>query len=1121
MFSLSSFKNSSYTKGVKEKTSYYKGTGLFLFISVFTVTNVQADNKQDIAEVEAFYEQVFGKDTQHTKQTLKKLTTQKDPELIAFYNQIFGSSNQYNKAKSSVEKKSSSKTKVEVYEKRQEYLPTPKVKKEILSKEGELQSLIDDIRKPTFRPLLSKEVPAKVKKGFIKKDPELVAFYNLVFGYQNNIKKKPVSHKIIKYEVSTQQKLIYTKDPISRVVDESTTISPAVELQELINKSKNVDSSANGGIAVNNLNDNSAVPKSKKTYISALYSQPFGDTKPIKKQTEEIDKKVSDLDALFAKAFGKKAALSGPSEVSVELKISKRKLGDVKVFRNTQGRLDRVGTRLLLELLNDVLKDHVFKRVEKEIVTKEKITFQELSTLGVGASYNSVELSLDLDINSELRKPLVLSMGTKRKASVRTENKLSADDLSAYLNMYTNIGINSRGSKPEISTKLEGSINIKNLVLESTGNINAGIFTRGRTNLTYDRPEKLHRYMLGDVSTGGKNFQQNLNIKGIRISKEFFMDPNLQIKPSANESIILDSDSDIEVFINNQLRDRFYLRAGIYSLEDIGLYNGANNIRVRIKDKYGKVTIKTSQQYFDSHLLKKGLDLYAVTVGYLSKNNSTNKDKVEKQPIFSAYYRKGLTKTLTMGVDAQISSDSYLLGSEIITPLSMGSIKTGVAFSGGKNKDSGMAARFEFKPNRKPETISLDSLRQEMLGLQKSTKGFLNNWTVSGEVQSKDFSSLTSVETLENISNKKLKANLQTNFSFNISEQWRGALNLGVSDYYDSKESVSAGLSASKRFDNGMSLRLGARYDSEDDYSMNLQLSIPLFRERGKRKKRLALRADTKNNLLSSKLSISPTSFVGKNSLNGSLEHIQSDGSREKNVEVNYRNTSFETNFSARSLSNKRTDDNSQQLNVGFNTSLACVGKRCATSYPINDSFALVSGPSNQERPIALNSNNNRFIYSDDNDSGLPDNYSALISSKNSNAVVSLESYKFQNINIDESTLPDGYDTEKTEFEVFPRYHQGFLIKAGGEPATILDGILVNQENKPLGYKGGQWVPTSGNGKTIAFFSNKAGRFRINYVPTGRYKLELFDYPALEDVNIDVPNLKGKVHDLGALIITE
>jgi len=204
-----------------------------------------------------------------------------------------------------------------------------------------------------------------------------------------------------------------------------------------------------------------------------------------------------------------------------------------------------------------------------------------------------------------------------------------------------------------------------------------------------------------------------------------------------------------------------------------------------------------------------------------------------------------------MSLDAQISSNSYLLGTEIITSVPLGSIKSSFAVSGGNDKSSGMATRFEFRPNRKAEEIGLDTL-----GLQPSKKRLLSHWTVSGEYRSRNFSLLNGSDSINSVSGKKLKrlkARLQTNFSLDLGHDWRGSLNLGLSDYHESKETLAANLTATKRFNNGVNLSLGARYDSDDDFSMNIQVSIPLFKEKGKRKKRLDLLANSKDNSFESK----------------------------------------------------------------------------------------------------------------------------------------------------------------------------------------------------------------------------------------------------------------------------
>ncbi len=833
-------------------------------------------------------------------------------------------------------------------------------------------------------------------------------------------------------------------------------------------------------------------------------------------QAAPTQNKVSDLDALFAKAFGKKAATTAPSQVSVDLRINKTLLGDVTVFNNKFGVIDSVGTKDFLALLKDVVKEPVYIKVAKQAVTKKKLLFKTLSKQGINTHYNSVELSLDLKIKTSLRKPLILSMQSKRGTSVRDENKIKAQKRSGYLNMYSSFGLASGGSKPQLNLKFEGSFSVGNTAFESTADIRNGDFSIDRTRFTYDKPEKLQRFVLGDISTGNRNFQENLRLNGFRVSKEFFMNPDLQIRPKANESFELKTDSEVEVFINNVLRQRFYLRAGIYSLEDIGLYDGANNIRVKIKDEFGRITEKTSQQFYESNLLKKGLSVYAFNVGYLSNKQIGKGNNLIKNPVLSGYYQKGITKDLTLGFDAQISTNRYLLGSELITSAPLGIIKSSVAISGGRDKDSGAAVRFEFRPN----ILSLKTAKHDLL----PQNDILKNWTVAGEFRSRAFSLLNSSDSIDVVSGKSkrlLKARLQANVGLLINDDWRGSLNVALSDYYDADKNTAINLLASRRFKNRISLNLGAHYDSDDKFSVNVQLSIPLSNVSKKRKGNVDFLANTKTNTFESKLSMRPHSEVGRNSLAGSLEYVQNDTSKQQNLNVQYRGTNFETSLKARNNIANSNSQNSQQLNIGFNSSIACVGRQCATSHPINDSFALVSGPANQTTPIAINNGNSRFIYSGTNDSGLPDNYTALIPNKYKKAVVKLESYRYQSINIAESTLPNGYDTEKTEFEVFPHYHQGFLIKAGGEPATILDGILVNEQGKPLGFKGGQWVPENGEGKAIAFFSNKSGRFRVTSIPAGKYKLELFDYPDMRSVNIVVPNLKGKVHKLGNLRIIE
>ncbi len=1103
---------------ISKKVIYSLGS-LFVFTSLSISNFVYADGKSDIAELEAFYHQVFNeksdnntnkvKNSLHSKAITakskntnkvnkavslpvnKQKTDNKDPELVAFYEMVFGKPaasdpNLGKKLNNSVETYKISKNEHKSKKNKKEL----KIHSKNVTKKDSLKVL--------------KETKPIVKSN---KDIVEVSVTQEKLDAPSNVTESQTKNFIS----SNQSKVTLNEEPIPI-------------------ESSNKDESENNGKRDNN----HSTTQTKVTDTATLFERAFGKkkVKPDSSSTDEAPNK-NDMASLFAKAFGKKSAIAVPSTVKVDVRVNANTIGEAELFSNSLGDFDQINTLHLLDILKDALKEHVFNRIKQQLINSKKTPINTLDKQGISAIYNPTNLSLDIEIKPELRKPLILSLRNKKKASVREENKVEAEKISGYLNAFTNVGLNSIGDDVDLKLRLEGSLNINGFVLESTGDYRNEEFDLGRTTLTYDKPEKLRRFALGNISTGNRNFQNNLELDGIRVSKEFFLDPDLQISPRANESLQLDTDSEVELYINNQLIRRFYLNAGVYALQDIGLYNGANNIRIRIKDEFGKVTIKKSEQYYDSHLLKPGLSLYAFSVGYLSNRQTNSNSSLEKTPIFSGYYQKGLSKDLTLSLDAQLSTENYLLGAETISSTPIGSLRSSIAISGGKELDTGYATSFEFKPNKKHEQISLDTLRQDLLGLDTRSRGFISSWSITGEYRSEDFSEFNEVnpnvnetsQTIDGVNfgnrvfnNNQFRGNLQTNFSLNISENWRGNLSLGAADYYDADMSYYANLSATKRFDNGMRLSLGTRYDTEDEFSMNLQFSIPLVRKKGKKRIDLDVLADSRDSAYETKLSVKPTSLVGKNSLAGSLEHFQDNDSKQQLLDIQYRNNLFESKLTARNRSTNGSNKNNQQLNLGINTAIACVGGACSTSYPINDSFALVSGPSNQTNPIALSNNGLRFKYSDGNDTGLPDSYSALITGKNKKAVVRLESYRSQIINVDEGTLPNGYDAEKTEFSVFPKYHQGFLIKAGGEPATTLDGMLYDEENKPLGFKGGQWVPLK-DGKTVAFFSNKGGRFRVTSIPEGKYNLELFDYPDMEPIHIVVPDTKGKPYDIGNLVI--
>ena len=800
--------------------------------------------------------------------------------------------------------------------------------------------------------------------------------------------------------------------------------------------------------------------------------------------------KAAEMQKLFMKAFAKKK-VARPSQFTVDLNIDEQLHQSIKVFTNKQQIVNQVETSGLIDQLKSILKKGAFQDLVESLAKKERISFDSLGLQGIKATYDPAALSLNLRIKPDLREPLVLSLVNDVFFAIRKSNHIEPSNVSGYLNLYLNASLayeNQKSSK-DLQFRIEGNLTVNKAILQSELTKTGDNWQVTNTHITHDEAHKLHRYRIGDVSSVGGHFQNSHAMKGFFLQKDFSLDKSLNIQPKASEGLVLSTRSDVVVYLNKHLLRRYTLAAGTYQFEDIGLRNGQNNIEIEIVDAFGKKTIQKASQLFDTRLLKPKLSKYAFSVGFLDNDG-------DELWIASGDYQYGLSDTLTIGGSGQLSHSRYLIASDALQVLDSGPLKTDFAISGSFLGEVGAALSLAFKPNK--------SLAKSPL-----------SWEVGAEIYSKNFNVSLS-DTIIPDDSITLRSGLQLKMSKLLLDHWQTSIGLSHNSHYNSDDFFSINLIASRRFEKGASLSISLDSNKESSVVMNAQFSIPLSGKTGRRKN-LALSASTKSNTFEAAYEIKALNSIGKDSLSGAAIYRQSDTGKEEMVKSAIRFSGFESRFSA---SNRHLATGTQQtIQLGVNTSLACAGKECALSYPIEDSFALVGGPKNQKQGIALNSGNRRFVYSDDEDSILPQNYTALIKKAGHKAIIHLDDHHKQRIAVDEISLPFGYDPTKTEFQVFPKYHQGFNFNVGGEPGTIVDGILVDKDNKPLGFKGGQWVSVKNKDKAIAFFSNKAGRFRIPSISPGQYSLDLHDYPSMQTVVVSIKNEEKGIQNVGNITI--
>ena len=172
---------------------------------------------------------------------------------------------------------------------------------------------------------------------------------------------------------------------------------------------------------------------------------------------------------------------------------------------------------------------------------------------------------------------------------------------------------------------------------------------------------------------------------------------------------------------------------------------------------------------------------------------------------------------------------------------------------------------------------------------------------------------------------------------------------------------------------------------------------------------------------------------------------------------------------------------------------------------PVNGSFVLaVPHPTLQDRVIGINP------------SGLG-GYAAQIDWAGVAVLPDLSAYQISKLRIDAPSLPVGYDLGTTNYAVLPTYKSGTVIKIGTDATVFLRGTLRNAKDEPLSLLSGEIISLSDpNWKPLQLFTNRAGKFALTGLKSGRYELRMYTNPPIV-FSVNIPEGKTGVYDLGVV----
>lgn len=747
-------------------------------------------------------------------------------------------------------------------------------------------------------------------------------------------------------------------------------------------------------------------------------------------------------------------------ELSVEAELNKTSIGRITLAVEP-------GDNLLLKwdevetVLNEKLYPQGLTTLKAKVVDG-MLSKQALEKFGFVINFDLSDFSLKINAPLNLTRPQTLSL----KSNDRRLQASEVANLSGFVNLYSSYlyqqnSITDTEDK-QLAARAEMVMNWRGWVVENELEYLSDVeatspnVKRLGTRLVHDLPLKGARISIGDNYSSGSYFQSTSRILGVSFAHDFSLVSDRQIRPSASRSFTLDSPSSVEVLVDDRIVQRLNLTAGIYSLDDIPLNEGSNNISLRITDIAGVVRYVNFDVTTGLDLFAEGQLEYEVHIGVPSELTD-QLDYNDEYPLISTYLDYGISPSWTVGFAAQADEIVQQVGFKNIYAAKLGQIafENSVSFSDKR----GYAYRLVYSNF----TDNSDKHLDYSFGYEYSTK---------------DFRALGYRPELQD-SARLLEHLIQANYSFFNSPTLRTSFFANVSRAHDQVQfDKSAGVNFTGDVSNGnWRYSLGAQWDEiADNAEWGIRLSLT-YKFRNDRRLKLSHQSSRNKTRLEYTQDANQR-YVGAFSLRTGIEH------NDQNEALFDLNTQYNGNRFLASLDHAsfyeqlNASSAYHQSRVSFASSVAFAGDDWAIGKPIYDSFALIKPHSSlKDKKITLGQ--------------YKDQYRANNADFDTMLLNDLSSYDSTVVSVDIDDLAPGYDLGSGLVVFFPSYRSGHSVMIGTAANISVIATLLDQQQQPLALQVGVAVCSDNPKKEHKFFTNKSGRFALTGLIPCSYEVKL------------------------------
>jgi len=182
------------------------------------------------------------------------------------------------------------------------------------------------------------------------------------------------------------------------------------------------------------------------------------------------------------------------------------------------------------------------------------------------------------------------------------------------------------------------------------------------TSWQLDFPGRMVSLTVGDSVTGALSWTRPTRIGGIRLARDFGLQPYLVTTPLAQFAGEATLPSTVDLLINGLKRASEEVPPGRFVVDGLPTMNGAGQAQLVVTDINGQRRVLDFAVYGTQQLLAPGLSDWSLEVGVLRHDYGLESFEYGDEPVFSATGRHGLSTSTTIEGHLQASEHLQLAG---------------------------------------------------------------------------------------------------------------------------------------------------------------------------------------------------------------------------------------------------------------------------------------------------------------------------------------------------------------------------------------------------------------------------------------------------------------------------